>query len=324
MKAEGVTMTQHPAQAHPLPLTAFSAGVIVVRREAGGWRLLLLRAYRSWDFPKGGVEPGETPLAAALRETAEEAAVTDLAFRWGETYCETAPYRGGKVARYYLAETSQRAITLPVSPELGRPEHHEWRWVSVAEAGRLLPPRLQPILAWAAARLALAVPLALLPLGKVDAGAVARLAADLGQKGFDCSVLPAVPLPAEAADAARAQYAVGPLLEAARRAAGGRVLAVADVDLYARGYNYVFGMAEKAGRAAVMSLARLRHAEPARLRARMLKEAVHELGHTFGLGHCPHRPCVMHFSNTLEDTDRKMAEFCAACDARLAEQLPAG
>lgn len=142
-------MSEHTA---PQPL-AFSAGVVVARRDAGGWRLLLLRAYRDWDFPKGTVEAGEAPLAAAIRETAEEAAISDLVFRWGEGYCETAPYGRGKVARYYLAETEQSSITLPVSPELGRPEHHEGRWVDFDEAGRLLPPRLQPILAWARSRL---------------------------------------------------------------------------------------------------------------------------------------------------------------------------
>ena len=125
----------------------------MARRGNGGWRLLVLRAYRSWDFPKGRVEPGEVPLDAAIRETAEEAGISDLAFRWGEAYCETAPYRRGKVARYYLAETMQEFITLPISPALGRPEHDEWRWVRFDEAERLLPPRLQPILAWARARL---------------------------------------------------------------------------------------------------------------------------------------------------------------------------
>ena len=94
---------------------AFSAGVVVVRRENNGWRLLVLRAWRNWDFPKGRVEPNETPLDAAIRETAEEASITDLNFRWGETFCETAPYRQGKIARCYLAETEQERITLPIS-----------------------------------------------------------------------------------------------------------------------------------------------------------------------------------------------------------------
>ncbi|MBU1395118.1 MAG: NUDIX domain-containing protein [Gammaproteobacteria bacterium] len=145
-------MSAPPAPADAPP-PAFSAGVVVARRAGSGWRLLVLRAYRNWDFPKGRVEPGETPLDAAIRETAEEAGISDLAFRWGEGYCETEPYRQGKVARYYLAETTRTSITLPVSPELGRPEHDEWRWVSLDEAARLLPPRLQPVLAWAGRQL---------------------------------------------------------------------------------------------------------------------------------------------------------------------------
>ena len=125
-----------------------SAGVIIVRRQGAGYRYLLLRAYRNWDFPKGVVEPGEDPLQGAIREVAEETTLTDLNFRWGHDYRETAPYGRGKVARYYLAETAQTEVSLPVNPELGRPEHDEFRWVNYATARRLLPPRLQPILAW--------------------------------------------------------------------------------------------------------------------------------------------------------------------------------
>lgn len=146
-------MTSTPQTPTPSRPARFSAGVVVVRQEKSGWRLLVLRSYQYWDFPKGQVEPGEAPLAAAIRETAEEASITDLVFRWGEDYCETVPYSRGKVARYYLAETATRTITLPVSPQLGRPEHEEWRWVSFGQAARLLVPRLQPILAWADKRL---------------------------------------------------------------------------------------------------------------------------------------------------------------------------
>lgn len=145
-------MAEPHAPPHARP-AAFSAGVAVVRREHDGWRLLILRAYGKWDFPKGMVEPGEPPLHAAIRETAEEASITDLDFRWGDVYCETAPYNRGKVARYYLAETRQQDIVLPISPELGYPEHDAWRWVNLDEAQKLLPPRLQPVLAWTRERL---------------------------------------------------------------------------------------------------------------------------------------------------------------------------
>ena len=126
-----------------------AAGVIPARRVGDGWRLLVLRAYRNWDFPKGLVEAGEEPLAAARRETAEETGLRDLDFSFGESYKETLAYASGKVARYYIAETQQEDIVLPISHELGRPEHHEWRWVTFEEAEDLLPPRLAIVLDWA-------------------------------------------------------------------------------------------------------------------------------------------------------------------------------
>lgn len=127
----------------------FSAGAVILRQAPSGWRYLLLRVFRTWDFPKGGVEAGESPLQAAVREVEEETALTALDFRWGEAYRETAPYSGGKIARYYVAASPLGDVSLPVNPELGRPEHHEFRWVGYADARRLLPERLQPVLQWA-------------------------------------------------------------------------------------------------------------------------------------------------------------------------------
>jgi 8-oxo-dGTP pyrophosphatase MutT (NUDIX family) len=129
-----------------------SAGVVIVRETPGGPRFLLLRAYRNWDFPKGRVEDGEEPFAAAVREVAEETGLDDLEFRWGTDYRETVPYARNKIARYYLAVTRTERIALPVSVELGRPEHHEYRWVDPTEALALTAPRLRSVLAWAAAR----------------------------------------------------------------------------------------------------------------------------------------------------------------------------
>ena len=127
----------------------FAAGAVVLRRVAGRWQCLVLRAYRNWDFPKGLVEPGEEPLAAALREVAEETSLRELALPWGEVWHETEPYAGGKVARFYIAESSAGTVVLPVNPQLGRPEHHEFRWLELDAAARLLPPRLQRVLRWA-------------------------------------------------------------------------------------------------------------------------------------------------------------------------------
>ena len=119
------------------------------RRSERGIRLLLLRAYKNWDFPKGLVEPGENELDACKREVEEETGLSALDYPFGDEHKETLPYSGSKIARYYLAETDADKIELPVSPELGRPEHHEYRWVSFDEAEDLLPPRLAIILDWA-------------------------------------------------------------------------------------------------------------------------------------------------------------------------------
>jgi bis(5'-nucleosidyl)-tetraphosphatase len=130
---------------------SLSAGVLVVRRHDDDYRYLLLRAYNYWDFPKGLVEAGEEPLASAVREVTEETTLSDLNFHWGKDYRETEPYARGKVARYYVAESAHGEVSLPISPELGHPEHHEFRWLDYKAARKLSAPRVQPILDWAQA-----------------------------------------------------------------------------------------------------------------------------------------------------------------------------
>jgi 8-oxo-dGTP pyrophosphatase MutT (NUDIX family) len=134
-----------------------SAGIVVVRRVAGEWKYLILRAYRNWDFPKGRIESGESPLVAARRETREETGLTDIHFHWGHDCIDTEMYGDHKIATYFLAETTQMDIALPMNPELGHPEHNEYRWASAEEAQRLLPARLQPVLIWAGQILAACV-----------------------------------------------------------------------------------------------------------------------------------------------------------------------
>ena len=135
-------------QGFPLFVTRRSAGVVLLRKLEERWYCLLLRAYRNWDFPKGRVEPGEEPLAAAVREVEEETGLVRLEFRWGQVSLETEPYAAGKVSRFYVAAAPFGDVYLPVNPALGHPEHHEYRWVRLDQAGAMLQPRLQRILSW--------------------------------------------------------------------------------------------------------------------------------------------------------------------------------
>jgi bis(5'-nucleosidyl)-tetraphosphatase len=137
------------------PARTLSAGAVVVLREGEGHRYLLLRAYRNWDFPKGMVEAGEDPLAAAIREVREETGISDLAFLGDGVHLETPPYARGKVARYYLAETRSAEVDLGVNPS-GFREHHEYRWLPYDAARPLLVERLQAVIDWAEGLLRLA------------------------------------------------------------------------------------------------------------------------------------------------------------------------
>ncbi len=100
-----------------------------------------------------------------------------------------------------------------------------------------------------------------------------------------------------------------------------RILGVFDHDLYIPALNFVFGIARR--KAAIISLTRLRqefYGLESNLEVffrRVLTEAVHELGHTFGISHCDNMRCVMFFSNSLYDTDRKRPEFCTSCKSSL-------
>jgi 8-oxo-dGTP pyrophosphatase MutT (NUDIX family) len=109
----------------------------------------LLRAWHHWDFPKGIREGDEEPITAAVRELREETGIAAVDFPWSERFFETGPYSRGKTARYYLAATLETEVVLGPSPETGRPEHHEWRWVSFDEAFDLAAPRVREVVRWA-------------------------------------------------------------------------------------------------------------------------------------------------------------------------------
>ena len=129
---------------------------------------------------------------------------------------------------------------------------------------------------------------------------------------------------AQAYDPQRKQYLSSKLLAALGKAEREeRVVGITDVDLYVPRLNFVFGEADIVSGTAIVSLCRLRQEyyglapDEALFLERATKEIVHEMGHTFGLGHCPNNKCVMHFSNSLADTDLKEAHFCNMCRPKI-------
>lgn len=167
----------------------------------------------------------------------------------------------------------------------------------------------------------------LLPLGKVDQTFFKKLSKDL-QSRFDteCQILKSLDHPNYAYNSLRDQYHASTILEKISELKlpyGSKVLGICNVDLYTEGLNFVFGQAEIGDRDCLISVTRLypqfygEEFNEQIFYSRILKEAVHELGHTFGLLHCSDAKCVMHFSNTLQDTDYKSTEFCQRCKSKL-------
>jgi len=150
--------------------------------------------------------------------------------------------------------------------------------------------------------------------------AVGRKLADV----FDAEVLKHNPSfePAVAFDRSRNQYSSTILLEALYREPtddNAKLIGITDLDLFAPVFTFVFGEAQLGGRVALASSFRLRNSfyglpdDPDLLLERLEKEAIHEIGHTFGLVHCNDPRCVMHVSTAAEEVDLKLVELCRAC-----------
>lgn len=163
--------------------------------------------------------------------------------------------------------------------------------------------------------------IAIKPIGEIDQKILNFLKDALPQKfGLPVEILPSDPVPKSAYNPLRAQYLADEILEHLKSDAI-RTLGIIDQDIYTEGLNFIFGEAQIGGSHCLISLTRLRPqfwdeivSNPEQVfLERVLKEAVHELGHTFGLSHCPEPKCVMHFSNSIKDTDYKNSEFCKRC-----------
>lgn len=168
--------------------------------------------------------------------------------------------------------------------------------------------------------------IAILPIGQVNTEVLQFVQHGLNEAFFEVEVSilqTEMSIYGKALDLSRQQYRSALILAQMSKHFGNVeaqcVLGVTAVDLYATGLNFVFGEAQCPGKFALISLFRLKpefYGKPANsdlFLERALKEAVHEVGHTNGLGHCSNPLCVMYFSNSIVDTDRKQAKFCEDC-----------
>lgn len=175
----------------------------------------------------------------------------------------------------------------------------------------------------------------ILPIGSIDPAILRIVSQEVASRlNCNCTVLLNMEEPIYAFEPQRKQYSSGKILReilngekapaAVRKAL--KLLGIVDVDLCTPILTFVFGEAQLGGKAAIISLCRLRQeyyglpVNPGLLLDRAVKEAVHELGHTFGLTHCSNPKCVMYFSNSIRNVDVKTDNFCNSCSMLFAEK----
>ncbi len=173
--------------------------------------------------------------------------------------------------------------------------------------------------------------LLLLPVGKVDVSLLVDLRAAIPQKlDVACEVLPGTLDPRPFYHPERQQYHSSEIvghLQAFMRPQDWRLLAIADVDLYIPILKYVFGEAQMGGPCALVSIYRLRQEfyglerDDALLSQRLLKESVHELGHTLHHPHCQDYECVMASSHAVEWIDLRGSALCESCLSQVEMKL---
>ncbi len=178
--------------------------------------------------------------------------------------------------------------------------------------------------------------IAILRIGTVDTDILKKIQSGLEEvyPQTECLILDDImSIPADAYNKARQQFYSTHILAKinnyVKQTQADRILGVTEVDLYVPHLNFVFGEATCPGKTAIISLFRLKpefyghSANPEVFIERCVKEAVHEIGHTLGLKHCQNPTCVMFFSNSIFDTDRKRKTFCENCHSKVVKLLGA-
>ena len=173
--------------------------------------------------------------------------------------------------------------------------------------------------------------LLLLPVGTIDSSLLLDLrAAILKRLDIACEILAFRLDPAPSYHPERQQYHSSEILRRMQgfvRPGDWRLLAVTDVDLYIPILKYVFGEAQMAGPCAVVSIYRLRQefyglgVDAKLLSQRLLKECIHELGHTLELRHCQDYSCVMASAHAVEWIDLREDSFCQSCRLQIEAKL---
>jgi archaemetzincin len=168
----------------------------------------------------------------------------------------------------------------------------------------------------------------ILPVGEVDTLLLDHIQRVVSESFFSrTSLFPMLPVPLFTKDREGDRYNALEILNFLSSEDTGRVLAIANLDLYIPGYKFIFGLAENPGQRSIIGVQRLNgrpwniHVTRADFFESCAKEAMHELGHTYGLGHCSNERCVMAFSKSLADTLYKSKKFCAGCLSSIVKHL---
>jgi len=172
--------------------------------------------------------------------------------------------------------------------------------------------------------------LRLVPVGNLSQQILETIREELEYLNIKCRIMPKLDIPQEAFNHWRKQYNAEIVMNLLSKKSEVKfidknipTLMITDSDLYYAGLNFIFGLEEPVISSAIVSIARLRpefydqRPDQNLLKERTVKEVIHELGHYLGLDHCNNSLCVMCFSPSVFDVDKKEKEFCDNCKIKM-------